>query len=728
MVYENDTSAVRDARENLEDAEFEIQKQKLEDLKKPLEEQIELLEKRKELIQDEIDGYEKQQEALQKALERSNKYYDKLIKDTEEYWDGMIEKLEKTKSKFEELLELKELSNAYSLVNEFFKDFPYTLEDVVNDVPGAFDALLAAWEQVLLNANANTENFAQSLDQAKQDMTNSLGEMKTSASDTVSSLDPLAEALKPIKDSATDISNTANALGDVADNSEKIASNTDTAASNTSNLATSLGDISDAAPGAAQGIEDTATNIEKEGDAAKNAAPHKEAFAEANKKIAENAGIVATNVEKAADAIGTEGTNAENAYKSLEDISNVDLETIVTQVKNLAEALSDVATALGLSEESTVSALETAITNLSTMTLGDEETGIIGSFNALKNAVTGVTSAIGGGGSGTTSGGDGTTDKSASMSAGADDSGESGGLTSAIENLHETADTHIGTGAEEGGEEGGTVISDFSALKAAVDLVSETIGIAGENGEVSETSLLGVIQSMPEIAEEPLTTVQGFFESLQGAIASCVDAVVSLNAEIEKLGSSAGGAGFNFTGGEATGNVHIDGHAYANGKLGLKQSETALVGEVGQELVYNPKSGTYRTVGEHGPELTRLNKGDLVFNAKQTEAIIKNGKRDHGHSYADGNTGLMSLSADELNLFRKIGNAVTDMQTDISQMLEPVKSISQNVTNNTTNIAPTITISGTSFNVTGVTGEDVCHTIQDTFAGIISNAYQRAMT
>ena len=319
------------------------------------------------------------------------------------------------------------------------------------------------------------------------------------------------------------------------------------------------------------------------------------------------------------------------------------------------------------------------------------------------------------------------------MSEGSNDGG-SGGLISTIGELHEAADTHIGTSAEGGGEEeGGTVISDFNALKEAVMHVAEAVGIPDENGEVAEESLLGVIKTMPEECEEPISNVTGFFEELEAAINDCVTAVGSLKDAIKELGGS--GISVSVNGGEATGNVHVAeatgnvhaGNAYSSGKLGLKKNETALVGEGGQELVYNPKSGTYRTVGDNGPEITRLQKGDLIFNAEQTKAIIKNGKRDHGRSYADGNA-IMPLTSEEMELFKKIGGAVTDIQADVSQMLDPVKAMAQKVTtHNTTNIAPVINITDTSFNVSGVTGDDVTRQIADVFEGMISNAYQRAM-
>ena len=737
LVYENDTSAVRDARENLEDAEFEIQKQKLEDLKKPLEEQIELLEKRKELIQDEIDGLQKQQDAIQKAMEASNKYYEQMIKETEAYWDALIEKLEDTKSKFEEIAELKNLAEAIDTINSYLGETKYTVEDVYNGTPELIDQMLQDYINALMGANSYNEDFANSLATAAQEMGLSFGQISQDADETKGKLGSLADALTPLTQATFEIGNTADALGDVATNSDKVATSTGTASTNTESLSESLGTIASDAPSAAQGMETAAASIEHEGSAAATAAPQKERLATANEKLGQVSATVATNVEAAAKAIGDEGTNAESAYTSLNNIANLNLASIVTQTNLLADAIGNVAAALGLTEGNPISALQTALSNLATISLGDESSGIIGSFNQLKTAVNEVTSAIGGGGGGDSEGGDGTTDKSASMSEGTNDGG-SGGLISAIGELHEATDTHIGTSAEGVGEEGGTVISDFNALKEAVMHVAEAVGIPGENGEIAEESLLGVIQTMPEESEEPINTVQEYFLGLAAAINSCVSAVGELLGAIGELSGSIGSGGLSFSlsgGGIATGNVHVAeatgnvhaGNAYSSGKLGLKKNETALVGEVGQELVYNPKSGTYRTVGDNGPEITRLQKGDLIFNAEQTKAIIKNGKRDHGRSYADGNA-IMPLTSEEMELFKKIGGAVTDIQADVSQMLDPVKAMAQKVTtNNTTNIAPVINITGTSFSVSGVTGEDVTRQISDVFEGMISNAYQRAM-
>lgn len=67
-----------------------------------------------------------------------------------------------------------------------------------------------------------------------------------------------------------------------------------------------------------------------------------------------------------------------------------------------------------------------------------------------------------------------------------------------------------------------------------------------------------------------------------------------------------------------------EGEANAKGNWGLGSNLTSLVGELGQELVV--RGSKWFTVGDNGAEFTKLQKGDIVFNHKQTEEILKNGK------------------------------------------------------------------------------------------------------
>lgn len=70
---------------------------------------------------------------------------------------------------------------------------------------------------------------------------------------------------------------------------------------------------------------------------------------------------------------------------------------------------------------------------------------------------------------------------------------------------------------------------------------------------------------------------------------------------------------------------HLVGHANAKGNWGIKTSGTTLVGELGREIVVDPSSGTWHTVGDNGAEFINIPKGSIVFNHLQTEALLERG-------------------------------------------------------------------------------------------------------
>ena len=79
----------------------------------------------------------------------------------------------------------------------------------------------------------------------------------------------------------------------------------------------------------------------------------------------------------------------------------------------------------------------------------------------------------------------------------------------------------------------------------------------------------------------------------------------------------------------------VDGTAYADGSWGAKNTETSLVGELGPEILV--RNGRWTTVGENGAEFTQVKKGDIIFNHKQTEELLKNGRvTGRGKAYASG--------------------------------------------------------------------------------------------
>lgn len=92
------------------------------------------------------------------------------------------------------------------------------------------------------------------------------------------------------------------------------------------------------------------------------------------------------------------------------------------------------------------------------------------------------------------------------------------------------------------------------------------------------------------------------------------------------------------------------GQANASGNWGVKKGGTSLVGELGQEiLVRGPE---FHTIGDNGAEFIQTRPGDIIFNHKQTEALLKNGyvtsrgkmigsnANVNGSAYSSGSGGL----------------------------------------------------------------------------------------
>lgn len=97
-------------------------------------------------------------------------------------------------------------------------------------------------------------------------------------------------------------------------------------------------------------------------------------------------------------------------------------------------------------------------------------------------------------------------------------------------------------------------------------------------------------------------------------------------------------------GADVNGTAHVSGTAHANGSWGAPKTETALVGELGPEIIVDPKSGKWHTVGDTGAEFTTVPKGAIVFNHIQTEQLLKNGYvTGRGKAYSSG-TAYASIS------------------------------------------------------------------------------------
>lgn len=173
--------------------------------------------------------------------------------------------------------------------------------------------------------------------------------------------------------------------------------------------------------------------------------------------------------------------------------------------------------------------------------------------------------------------------------------------------------------------------SDVESLKSAVagldgkqvQAVAQALGISDVNSLRSTVNGLEgkTVQAIANaIGAGSVASLQGVIDSLRG---KTVNVVANL------IGSA---ASFLSGGGKVNGTAHVNGTAFAdgttgkafkNGNWGAKEDGAALMGELGQEIVV--RNGRWFTVGDNGAEFVGYKKGDIVFNHKQSEELLKNG-------------------------------------------------------------------------------------------------------
>ena len=109
---------------------------------------------------------------------------------------------------------------------------------------------------------------------------------------------------------------------------------------------------------------------------------------------------------------------------------------------------------------------------------------------------------------------------------------------------------------------------------------------------------------------------------------------------IEEKGLDAvSGAGFNGTAhfngtARSQQNSHFNGTAKASGDWSLKKDQTSLINELGPEIVV--RDGKWHTFNNGYPTFAKLRRGDIVFNHKQTEELLKRGYVTNSHARVYG--------------------------------------------------------------------------------------------
>lgn len=191
------------------------------------------------------------------------------------------------------------------------------------------------------------------------------------------------------------------------------------------------------------------------------------------------------------------------------------------------------------------------------------------------------------------------------------------------------------------------------------------------NGQLTQTPQLkfenGQVYYQGQLIQDPKTKFNNGVVNFSSHMTSMPDLDLSgtITYTIKTIGSIAKDIVGAVTGGSVNGTAHVNGttgKAFKNGNWGTKEDGTALVGELGQEMIV--RDGHFFTVGDDGAEFVNYKKGDIIFNHKQVEELFKNGYvtsgGGRGKAFAEGtafSSGSMSNIPSYSNSHSTRGNA-----------------------------------------------------------------------
>lgn len=588
MHYVQDTSGVRDAKEQVDEANRQIEIA-------GIEKEIDLLENEKDLINEQIDLLDEQADLINSfydaEIEKVEKFYDDQIKaienqraETESYFESIIQNLEDSKSKYEELTSIVDKAELSAKLKQLGIDEAALL----NGSEEEFQKLKDTYMGIVSQLNEGNDTVISSL----QSLSGYAGTAPALLSDSQTELDEMNGKL--------DESNQS--IGDMNDSLTDTTSKTTTIATNVGTIADGLNQIPDS-----QTITDLSVAFD----------------------------TLAESINSVAKALGlSEESEIGTLAQAISDLNSITLDSetegIIAQFTNLKTAIDSVTSAISggggessdsesqsgnaskgggthgkdsKGESSGGGSLTDAITSMgetAAKVIGEPDAEgdgtVIGEFGSLKTAVGNVTSAVGTGESEDGKG------KGGGEPSGKDKKGEdSGNLIGSIVNLGETTDETLG---EPGGD---GVIGKFEKFK---DVIGEAAAHVG-------------------------SIYQGLID-IDGKTAECT-ITVNVNQNGNAYADGTLLSSMNLNSGAYTAQY---GKALANGTgkyKGLPKAErNALVSEYGQtEMTVFPNGNTVITTD---PTIMDLPKGTVIFNENQTGQLMRNKIHVDSASYTDRTT------------------------------------------------------------------------------------------
>ena len=203
--------------------------------------------------------------------------------------------------------------------------------------------------------------------------------------------------------------------------------------------------------------------------------------------------------------------------------------------------------------------------------------------------------------------------------------------------------------------------SDAEKAKSSIETLQEATAAAQETADVLKAEIDELNTTKVELDVSSAVSAAGSLSSslqdilnLLGSIAK--NSKINITATVTKQQTSLLGSLFS----------GLLGRSSAGGTENATGGKT-LVGELGPEIVVDPKTGTWHTVGTRGPEFVNLNPGSIVLNAKQTADLLGNGtNRSSGPSKAfaanvilsDGGGSTTKTTTQQVTIPQSVQNVV----------------------------------------------------------------------
>lgn len=163
------------------------------------------------------------------------------------------------------------------------------------------------------------------------------------------------------------------------------------------------------------------------------------------------------------------------------------------------------------------------------------------------------------------------------------------------------------------------VNADISNAETNLGMLQPTLAAIGMGATAP-------IEADTSNASFKLSNILGYLQTIAGKTWSAVVSVFSGGSTSESGNGASGGGG---------GGSWLKGTAKLNGDSGVKRNESDLIGEIAPELWVHADTGTWELVDR--PQFRKVHKGDVIFDARQTEDLLKNGVIDSfGNAFLSG--------------------------------------------------------------------------------------------